>query len=146
MNLKHYRNNIILTAKDKTWLGHSWGKGWWPLGAWGEVLGHVGGSLEPIQWGRPDGNRSVDSSSWCWRNYFHPSLTLGMLLKTVHSSPKDWALVDRWSTFDDLLYSKQSLVQVLWKCFAIQAKKIRIFFSDADSSTSEDVPSTLSPS
>lgn len=32
MNLKDYINNIILTARDKTGLRHSQGKGWWPWG------------------------------------------------------------------------------------------------------------------
>lgn len=53
-------------------------------------------------------------------------------------------LLPEQSTFDDLLYSKQSLVQVLWECFAIQAKKIKKFFSDADSNTNEGALSTLS--
>lgn len=83
MNLKRYIN----TTRDKTGLGHSWGKGW-PPGPWSEVLGHChpGGSLEDNQGGRPDHNWWVESSSWCWGNYFHPSLSPGVLLKTVSAS------------------------------------------------------------
>lgn len=38
-------------------------------------------------------------------------------------------LLPEQSTFDDLCCSKESLVQVLWECLAIQAKKIRKLFS-----------------
>lgn len=149
MNLKRYIN----TTRDKTGLGHSWGKGW-PPGPWSEVLGHChpGGSLEDNQGGRPDHNWWVESSSWCWGNYFHPSLSPGVLLKTVSASVPQteplWAGEAHnfcsQSRAHLMIYSKQNLVQVLWEYFAIQAKNIRKFLSDADSNTNEGASSTLS--
>lgn len=151
MNLQHYIN----TTRDKTGLGHSWDKSWWPWGpevrSWAMViLEDPGGQpMREAQWQQVSGVKQLVLRKLFWSSTDSRSVTED----SVGSSPTDWALMSRWSTqfllpeqstFDDLLYSEQSLVQVLWECFAIQVKKIKKFFSDADSNTNEGALSTLS--
>lgn len=152
MTLKHYINTI----RDKTGLGHSWAMAGGP--------GDLKRGSGPWPYWRIPGGQPV-REAWLQKVSGVKQLVLRKLFSSftnsrsvtensVSSSPTDWALMSRWSTqfllpeqstFDDLLYSKQSLVQVLWECFAIKAKKIRKFFSVADSNANEDAPSTLSP-
>lgn len=147
MNLQHYIN----TTRDKTGLGHSWDKSWWPWGpevrSWAMAILEdpwrttcEGGPMATGQWSQAAGAEEIILIlHWLqecyWRLCRLQSHGLSPYEQVEHtiSSPRAEHL---------MIYF--TLNRVLWECFAIQAKKIKTFFSDADSNTNEGALSTLS--